>query len=603
MKETLGIGSEQLPDKTGVTVPFATFSIAGLIMRGRNQYEVAFEVQDNDLIEEIFGEPVRSYYGADVAQSFFANTDSATLWVKSAVGNTGAVIDAVVANKTISDAGGAPSIRIEAAYKSNVAYGANGNNVGYVLTKGNRYNTVLTAIVAIAAEEAHVPGIGDIKVGDIVEFVTTGGNVYKKITAIDEAESKIKWVGAFHATYTGAIGDAVNVLGLRVQTFKKSPTTGRLEEVEKEKGGVYCSFNADDSDTYIENVHKENIALKITDLQSTSTLDDKFPITATIAYLENGADGTAPTTVSTMMFGNVDCFESTNIRLITCSDNFDQAFFNALEIEMGKRAKEDTPIVIPNCPKNMTEEEMISLGRGNQRSERVYQVPVFTWLTVNDKFATSTTAPDREIPSVGATTGDWIRCGENYGYHEIPAQQKCPIRGATGVVAPKEFTNIERTNIAEAGVNIIQKIEGKGIIIRNFRTFSTAKGWIYGGVLMMSNFINISVMDSSSPEMGGPNTSEKVKRQEGAVKRFLHDLYLKGTNGSVVEGETFGRVTVDGVLQDEEQLYQLNMDPTINTQDVLQDGKRYIKIHFQIVSPLEILRVGIGIQTGLRSST
>jgi hypothetical protein len=602
----LGIGGEDKPSKIkNQRITFANFEIGGLVCKMRRQYDKTMEINAESFrnLSTIFGERLESQYGWDSIEGFFNNSKGGKLYVKSNTGNDGSLIDAVASNVTISDQSN-PTVKIESAYQDNLSYGVDGDKTLHTLTNGSRYETEAAATAIAAATSIKVDAIGDTKKGDIMKINLTGGapvTVEHKITDIDESTNEVHFTGPLHASSTLEIGDEVKIMGIQLKIYRKSDS-GVITEVEKDKGLIYGNMESEVTDYYLPNIFKDSSYVKLTDQSSASTAGDRFPSDVTTPTpLANGSDGTSPTTVAHWKF-NHSAFDNDPIRMWSNSDTTLKAVFDEMEIYSQARDREDFPVTLPNTAANLSKLSLTTLGNSYQKSEKVYKTIVGTWLTRTDPFSSSAIAPDREVPCVGHVMGAWVRTIRERGIHEIPAIDGINITGVTGVVAPKVFTNGERTEIANAGVNIIQNIEGVGIRIRNFFTPSTLSqegvttwGWANG--VIEGNFIRESVKESLAPSENQPNVFRNVVAGRTKIVTFMMTLARSGSNGNVPEGVTFGQLFDEetGDAEPLEETFEVIADPSNNANVDLRAGNRDYDIYFKYPTPTGSIRVGIGV--------
>ena len=596
-----GVYGDNLPTKETNNVEAASFSIGGIIGQFERKYVSAFQIDDPEKLLEVFGVGISSYYGDDVVKAFFRNTPniSSKLWVKSHVGNDGRAIDAVVANANLNDQI-SPTLRLEAAYKNNLEYGISGNRTGYKVTNGNRFTTAFRSIALANATSAELDSVIDVKVGDIMKFVLTGGGgatVYKKITAVDEANRTISWTGALHTTATASIDDVATVIGFKLQTYRKT-LTGVVTEVEKDLGKQWCTMEPEVTDYYVQNVHSENKWLKISDLSSVSTLQESFPTDASIAYLAGGADGTTPSTAAQWDF-NLSALDNKPIRfLANCETTLESVNRNG---ENYCKDRSDNPRWLYNIPSDRSKSQLLSLGALYQRSDEVHGVICANWLGIDDQFTTSPVAPDREIPNVGHVMGAWIRAIETLGIHYVPAVQEISLLGVNSVVGEQFDDDENRTDLVNSGINLIQKRDGIGIQIRNFVSPSTNTAFIFANGSLMRNFIKVSAVQSLSSSENKPNSFNRIKEDKTALLRFYYNLWERGSTGSVPEGETFGQQD-DGTGSSTapSDHFQVKADAVNNPQSSINLGQRDLDSWFTYPTPAGSIKIGVGIL--LRSS-
>lgn len=599
---TLGVSGENLPTKKARTVEASDFLIGGMIIQSERKYDIAYLIHNMNEFVEIFGYNVSSsFYGWDEVNLFFQNVvgTDAKLYVKSHIGNTGSALDAVVANANIADQAGAPetTMILKAAYKNQDEYGVHGNRIGYKITNGYRFTTAANGAGTKDDLFVVIDSVAGVKVGDIMKFVATGGGgatVYKKITLIDESTKKVYFSGAFDGAANMQDNDAAYVLGFRLQVYEKS-INGVVKEVETDMGKIYCTMAPEVTDFYVDNIFKENKYLKAVSQTHTHVLNEMFPAdVATITYLTSGADGTSPTTNSHWSYHNYTAFDDLPIRFLANPETTLTTVNQ--DGETYCKGRWDNPKWIYNIPSNQSKTQLQDIGASYQRSDDVLGVIVAQWLKITDSFATSTLAPPREIPNVGAVMGCWIRSIGIYGIHYIPAIKQNPIFGISGIVGIQFTSNVDRTELAEYGVNCIEYISGYGYIVRNFFTPSITLEFSFANGILMREYFKVSGVDSLQQSENQPNSFNRIKDDKDALYIFMRRMWDTGSTGSVPLGETFGIAQKeDGSPTQFEDHVEVIADLVNNPQSKINAGERNIDIYFTYPAPAGSIRIRAGL--------
>ena len=598
----LGVHGDNLPTKKSKTVEPSDFLIGGLVGLFERRYKTSFLLNNPEEGKEIFGDQLTStYYGWDALKGFFDNivgTDG-KIYVKSHVGYDGSSYDGVSATKNLVDGAAANVLRLDAAYKGELEYGTDGNKTGYTITQGNRFTTAI--MTATTKDDAFVycDSVAGMYVGDIIKVVSTGGGgatVYKVITAIDESAGKVSFSGAFDGVANPEIDDVVTIPGFQLKVYRQSKT-GIVTEVDTELGKIWCTIQDAVTDYYVENVFNEKCKwLKVTDLDPATAVGATiFPAAvSTVTYLASGANGTSPTTSSHWSV-DLTALDNDPIRMLCNPESTDITIQKAIETYC--RGRDDTPKVIYNIPENQTKSQMITIGNNHQRSDDVLGVIVGDWVTVEDPFATSNLAPDRNVPSVGHVMGNWIRSIGTKGIHWIPAVSTNPLYGITGIVRTTLFSDTDRTDLAEAGVNIIQFSKGNGYIIKNFFTPSTTKEFSFANGILMREYIKVSVVDSLQDTENEPNNFARIQSSRTAILNFLYRLWDVGSTGETPSGETFGQTTNadTGEATVPSDHFQVQADAINNPQASIESGERDLDTWFTYPSPAGSIKIGVGL--------
>lgn len=599
----LGVYGDNLPVKRTLTVEPSDFAIGGIMGQFERKYNKAFLVNNIDEFKEIFGNHVVStYYGSDAVKGFFDNVEGveAKAYVAAYVGNDGTTIDAVAASRSVLDDGGEATLKAEAGYKENTEYGVSGNRTAIKITAADRFTTAASAACPATGQSyAELDSVVGIRVGDIILFKTNAGAdlVYKEVTEIDENLKRVSWSGDFEVS--GASGetlsedDEVTIPGFRIQTYRKS-INGVETEVETDLGRIICTMQASVSDFYAPNVHSENKWVVVTDESSVSTLGDRLISSDTDpVYLTSGANGTEPSGSSSWDI-TLSLFDNLPVRMLTNPEETAQAVHNSGEAYC--KGRTDNPIWLTVLPEDQSKSQLITAGNNYQRSDEVDMVIVANWLKVGDPFSNSAIAPPRNIPNVGHVMGLWIRSIIRNGIHWVPAVKTNPIRGTVGVVGEQFKDDSDRTDIAEAGVNLIQELTGIGTVVRNFFTPSIDVAYQFANGVIMRNFIKVSAVDSLQSSENQPNSLNRIKADRMAVLQFLYRLWDSGSNGNAPTGETFGQTEdEEGNATQPTDHFEVKADIVNNPQPNINAGERNIDTYFTYPSPAGSIKIGVGI--------
>lgn len=491
------------------------------------------------------------------------------------------------------------TLRIDAAYQEELDYSDSGNRTGYKIENGSRFTTACNGAPATGNSYVNVDSVSGIRIGDIVRFYhATGGiYVYKKVTALDESLGRITFSGSFGSSVF-IDGDVVDVLGFKVKTYRKS-MTGIETEVETDLGKIWCTMEPEVSDYYVQNVHATNHWIQVTDLSDAGISQWTFPAdVSTVTYLTSGANGTSPSTAAHWS-QDLLAFNNKPIRFIANPETTTEAVQKAIETYC--RGRWDLPKVIYNVLEDQTKAQYITIGNNYQRSDDVLGVINCDWFKVTDPFSSSNIAPDRSIPNVGHTMGAWVRSIATHGIHYIPSTKDIPIFGINGITRNTadpdyDWDDDDRTDLAEAGINITDFIQGSGFIIRNFFTPSTTLEFQFANGILMREYIKISAVDSLQTSENTPNSLNRIKEDKMAILNFLLRLWRVGSTGNAPEGETFG------ISQDEqgnpttwEDHIQVQADAINNPQSSINAGERNIDIWFSYPAPAGSIKIGCGI--------
>ena len=593
----LGVHGRNAPTRKTLSVTPADFAIAGLVGRFERQYAVAMEVNNPSEEIEKFGGFVNSNtYGKDCLKTFWDNLGGtkAKIYVKSHVGNDAGVIDAIVSNLSVNGTGGNPTMKFSCAYKGVADYGVQGDRTARKITNGYRFSTTLLSGADSADTHIHVTALMGIKVGDLIVHIDGSSNAaYHKVTEIDEGINSVTLDTALGQT--GLTGEAVKVLGFKIQTYRKS-TTGIVTEVETQLGKSWCTLEPEVTEFYVENVHANNRYLKVEDLDSVDPLNTSYPADdSDPTYLASGSDGTTPSTDAHWTF-NLSAFDSFPIRMLANCETILVAAQKSVESYC--KARDDTPISFGVLQKDLSKSSLISYGAQFQRSNEVFQAIVETWIGITDPYTNSPSAPDREIPNVGAVMGAYMQSINLLGIHYVPCVDSIILNGINSIVDTNlgEATDQDRTDLAEYGINIIQFVKGQGFRIRNLFALSTDSAGMFTNGLMMRNFIKVSAQDSLQSSENYPNSFQRILADRDAISNFLFKLWFKGSTNSVPEGETFGQyIKADGSPSTPSDHFEVQADAVNNPITSIQAGERNLNVGFTFPAPTGSIYIDVGI--------
>jgi hypothetical protein len=590
---------EALPTKKSMSVRPSDFLIGGMIGLFERKYKKAWLFRNAEEAKAVLGNHVNPlWYGWDALEGFFQNSAGvdASIYVMSHVGYSGAAYDGVAATKNVVDLSAANTFRLDSGYAEELDYSESGNRTGFTIENGARFSTTANGAGIKTDTFVVLTSIAGVIPGDIMKFTATGGGgatVYKKITSVDYSTSKVHFSGAFHGTANIETGDVAIVMGFRLRTWRKS-SAGIVSEVDSDLGKIYCTMEPEVSDYYVANVFQTSQWLVVTDLASASGDGLSFPAdVATVEYLASGADGTAPT-LATHYAQDYAYFDDLPVRFLCLSDTTVVDTNKALETYC--KGRWDQPKVIYNIASDRTKAQLIVIGNGYQRGDDVLGVIQEKWYYVEDPFATSAYSPSRAVPSVGHVMGAWVRSIGSLGVHWVPATANTPIRGIKGVVGDEFSDALDRTDLAEAGVNTTIFQIGAGYIIKTFYTPSTAKEFMFANGPLMRDYIMVSVVDSLSPTHNEPNSLRRIEDSSMAIWNFFHRLWDVGSTGSVPEGETFGQwIDDDGEATSIEDHVFVQADAINNPQSSINSGERNLDSWFTYPTPAGSIKIGVGL--------
>lgn len=594
----LGVYGANLPTKKDRTVQAADFAVGGLFGWFGRKYGKAFAFRSEQDAREVLGaQEDPASFGWDAASGFFANLNgnNARLFVASYKGAGAAQAAAQVNNQ---DTPAEPVLRLKAAYRGEDEFGASGNRTGFTLERGSAFTSAVTALPTGSGATARVVRLESavgVRAGDVVRLFKTAYEEFHFVTAVDEATGDVTWADADFAG-TGAAADySLEVSAVRVRAWRRD-LKGVVSEVDPQLGRLWLTFNQNDPDRYVQSVLSQGSWLnaEVLTVTGSPTAAQALPAAvASVTYLAGGADGSQPSTAEawTAVYAMMDDLP---VRFLANVETANESHQRALEAYCA--ARQDNPVALVFGQMALDRGGAIAAGQAFQRSNEVDAVFVHNWLEVADPFATSPTAPRRVVPPAGHVMG-WALAGlVELGVHAVPARKNRPLRGASGVVGFQALSDQDRTDLGDAGVNVIQSLQGRGLVVRNWFTPSTAPEFRFGNGVVMRNFIKVSAVDSLQESENSPNDIQGVREDRMALLQFLNRLWARGSNGRVREGETFGQYELeDGSLTGREEAFEVVADSTNNPVASLRAGERNVDCWFTYPAPAGSIKVGVGI--------
>lgn len=593
----LGVYGDKLPTKKDRSVTPADFSIAGMYGRFPRKFDVPFRFRNTQEAMTVLGpQEDPSAYGWDALNGFFANLggNQGSIYVASYKG-TGAV----QASKSLPDTQTSPesTLKLSAAYQGNAEYGASGKRTGFTLVGGAITSSGVTTLpTGGSPRTAVLYSVVGIRVGDVVRMHSSSHDEYHFVTAIDESAKSISW-GDTDYSGSGVAADYVlEVRGFQVKTYRKD-TKGVVSEVDAAIGKLWCTMNSADPDRYVESVFAQSSWLSASNLAVTGSpaADKALPADVTdVTFLESGADGTLPASASDWqavyaLMNNLPVRWLANVE--TSNSDYQVALLEYCN------ARADRPIAVLVGQYGLSTKQAVLLAaqpfQASDESDGVY---IHNWLGVPDPFATSGSAPRRAVPNAGHVMGWWISGIASVGVHAIPARRSMPLNGASEAYGYDAADDFDRTDLADSGVNVIQYMDGAGLVVRNLFTVSSDAAFRYSNAVLERNYVRESIVGSLRDSENTPNDIAHVREDRMAALQFMNRLWMYGSTGNVPEGETFGRYELDdGSMSSKDDAFEVVGDASNNSVATLQEGNRNLDVWFMFPAPAGSIRVGVGL--------
>jgi hypothetical protein len=584
-----GVFGYNLAGQTSNVVLPANLGIVGVV--GRFARGLTDKIQINQGTEVLtkLGGHKSGFWGKYVLDSFFANLrgQGARVWVKPYVAT-----DAVQASSIVVDQGNTPAsvVLIKAGFQGIDDKSADGNLTGYTIEATSRFTT--TTIGGSHGDEFLVlASVVNIRVGSVLKINSSPHPQYRKVTSIDESQKKV-----YFSALSSNVGSMVVIedIGFKIITFRKN-RRGIASRVDIPENNIVLSLEPENSEFFIGNAFAQHPYLKITSGVSTADLDKKYPLSVTSpVFLTDGADGTPPANASDWN-SLLSFFDNIPVRMIFNTDSVLSGVNLGGEEYCGSRL--DSPIWLGSVTKNQNKDQLVVQGRLYQRSNQVQSVIFASFRSVRDPIGFGAN-PVIDIPVHGAVAGAWIRAIQTLGFHRVPAGDDVPLVGfvETPTSTEDKMTEDERTEILEAGLNLVQFVEGRGVIVRSFRTPSTDITALFGHYLLMQNFIKISTVESLYREENRPNRLSAIKENGEVIRDFGRKLYEGSYPFGIDINGAFGDfIKDDGTESRFDDVFTVQADEFNNTSGGIAVGESNIFVRFYPPSLNESMAIGVGV--------
>lgn len=193
------------------------------------------------------------------------------------------------------------------------------------------------------------------------------------------------------------------------------------------------------------------------------------------------------------------------------------------------------------------------------------------WIEVADPRGGGAT---RRVPPGGHVLGVYARVDTERGVFKAPANEQ--LSGAVGLAV--DVTSAGQEALKAAGVNVIRRFAGRGILVWGARTLSADPAWKYVNVRRLFIYLERSIERGTRWAVFEPNDERLWARVQDTVRLFLREQWRSG----VFPG------------QKEEEAFFVRCDRSTMTQDDLDNGRLVCLVGLAPVRPAEfaIFRIG-----------
>jgi len=503
-------------------------------------------------------------------------------------------IDAIQASIVVNDTLLENAFRLDSAYKSNPSKGVWDNDTAVQFKSGVKFSLKLEQPTLVDATTYVLNGVVGLVVGDIIRI----GVDSMKVLTIDENTNTIT-VSIDGTTPIFSAGDVVDVISFKIISYRKQPN-GLMVKVDTPLNDRWISLESENVSEYIENVLQNHPLFVGVDLLSTSLGHKKFPTDTpvnTYIFLTGGLDGTAPATVADwetvqpkFLNRRIVAFMNTGTTNKDVHKNFRdwmKTFPKFPEYIGGIEDFQDDWQSL----KDYGQEFLISNGWS------MFKL-VYGWRYVSDPLSV---AP-RKIPVIGKYLGVRLNMVYTGNLHRSPADRSLNYTLTNDVSGGVVFEDrleswdeMVRTQLYNAGINLIQFVQGQGLIMRNDRfptnDFRTRDGHIHWINKCIEFISEDNLKQLENTPLKRALTLQKARSViEDNLLKPLHEGNLLPFVVSETPGEPGSGAFVDTYGDNESaewyNVSRVKADATNNPQSTFETGKALVEVYYTTYSLL-----------------
>jgi hypothetical protein len=512
-------------------------------------------------------------------------------------------VDAAQAEVTIQDRATVPldTLKLKASYKDNDSKGVWDNDTCVRFQTGIKFSIKLAAATAISATTYYLNSVVGLVIGDIIRIGTDS----MRVLTINENDSSIT-VALDGATPAFLGNETIDVMGFKILSYRKQ-STGQILSIETGFEDRWLSMEVTNIKDYFVTALETHPLFKGEDLSSASLGLKKIPADTalnTYIFLTGGLDGTAPATVSD--------WETVQPKYLNRRLTM---FMNTGTVDKDVHKNfRDWMKTFPKFPEYVQALDDFSNDWQSLRDLGQEFLSTSGWnmakLVYGYRYVSDPLSPSpRRIPVIGKYLGVRMYMVYNGNLHRSPADRTLNVtltNDVSGGVVYEDKVEVwdetVRTTLYDAGINLIQYIQGIGLIMRNDRfptnDFKTRDGHIH----WVNKCIEFLSEDNLKPL---ENTPLKRARTLQKAKMFIEDNILKPLhNGNLIpfvvsdeSGKSGSGAFIDekedGTPAEWYDVSRVKSDITNNPQSQFETGKAIAEVMYVTYSLLNKMRIPV----------
>ncbi|GAA2623953.1 phage tail sheath C-terminal domain-containing protein [Paractinoplanes durhamensis] len=222
--------------------------------------------------------------------------------------------------------------------------------------------------------------------------------------------------------------------------------------------------------------------------------------------------------------------------------------------------------------------ERAAAFRRSLNSANSYGALYFPWIRTLDP--TGRTAEVRAVPPSGFIAGLYARIDGTRGVWKAPAGVEAGIRDAVGLVA--EISDVDHGTLNPAGVDVIRRFTGAGIVAFGARTITSDPQWTYVPVRRTAIMLRVSIYQGIQWAVFEPNDETLWSQLRLNIGSFMTTLFRRGAFAGSTPSQGFF----------------VKCDAETTTQADIDLGIVNILVGFAPLKPAEFVVVQISQQAG-----